>query len=179
MKKVIFGMLLLMATISLSAQVTVQRLESTSTNPAYTVPDYIRVNFETAYPTVTVVNWAPVNEMWRATYNDNNRMTRIYYNQTGEMYRLALPVISTHVPEEVVTSAINLYGESLYDITKMKAADNTDVYQVRLMENSTPRSVWMNESGVVMTSGVYKIKIEDDKMKIKSDDEMKIKNENQ
>ena len=175
MKKVILATMFMAATWTLSAQVTVYRLESSGTNPAYSVPDYIRANFETTHPTVTVVNWAPApDNMWLATYNNNNRVTRVYYNNTGEAYRLALPVISTQVPEEVVTAAIGMYGNSLYDITRMKAADNADVYQVRLLENAQPRSVWMHEDGTIVTTDVYKIKTEDGSMKIK-DDSMKIK----
>jgi hypothetical protein len=180
MKKVILATMLMAATWSLSAQVTVYRLESSGTNPAYSVPDYIRMNFETANPNITVVTWVPVNEMWRATYKDNNRITQIYYNNTGEAYRVALPVISTHVPDEVIASAVGTYGESLYDITKMKAADNTDVYQVRLIENSMPRSVWMNAEGIMVTTDVYKVKVDDDSMKIKSEEgKLKIKTDDE
>lgn len=186
MKKVFFAMMLLAATLTLSAQVTVTRLETTTSNPAYSVPDYIRVNFQTTYPTVTTVEWAPVHEvwapsseMWRAVYTENNRVTRVYYDQRGNTYSVALPVISNFVPEDVVTSAIKMYGTSLYDITMMKAADNTDVYQVRLLENNVPKSVWMDEMGVVVTRDVYKVKVDGDEIKIKADDEMKIKQENQ
>lgn len=176
MKKVILATMLMAATWSLSAQVTVYRLESSGTNPAYSVPEYIRVNFETANPNITVVTWAPVNDMWRATYNKDNRITQIYYNNTGEAYRVALPVISTHVPEEVIAAAVGMYGESLYDITKMRAADNSDVYQVRLLEKSVPRSVWMNEQGIIVTTDVYKVKMDEDSMKIKTEDEkLKVK----
>lgn len=180
MKKVILATMLMAATWTLSAQVTVYRLESSATNPAYSVPDYIRVNFETVHPNVTVVTWSPApDNMWLATYNDNNRVTRVYYNTSGEAYRLALPVISTHVPEEVVTAAIQMYGASLYDVTRMKAADNSEVYQVRLLENAVPRSVWMNADGTIVTTEVFKIKTEDDSMKIKVDEDgMKIKTEN-
>ena len=180
MKKVVFATMLLAATLSLSAQVTTYRMETTGTNPAYSVPNEIRVNFETAYPTVSTVTWTPVDNMWKASYTDNNRTTQIYYNNNGEAYRLALPVISTHVPDVVVSAAIAAYGLSLYDITRMRAADNTDVYQVRLLENSVPRSIWMNESGTVVTNSIYKVKVEGDEMKIKSeDDKTKIKVENQ
>jgi hypothetical protein len=125
--------------------------------------------------------------MWRATYRDNNRFTQIYYNNTGEAYRLALPVISTHVPDEVVALALDTYGTSMYEITKIRAAGDMDVYQVRLLENAVPRTIWINETGVLV-SDVFrvdldddeemKIKVEEDKMKIKTEDEkLKIKHE--
>ena len=172
MKKVVFSTMLMAATLCLSAQVTTYRMETTGSNPAYSVPNEIKVNFETAYPTITTVTWTPVENMWRAGYTDNNRITQIYYNNTGEAYRLVLPVISTHVPDEVISAAVATYGASLYDITRMRAADNTDVYQVRLIENSTPRSIWMNESGTVVTNSIYKVKVEGDEVKIKSEEKL-------
>jgi hypothetical protein len=179
MKKVIFATMLMAATWSLSAQVTVYRIESSGTNPAYSVPEYIRVNFETAHPDVALVTWSPApDNMWLASYNHNNRLTRVYYNTSGEAYRVALPVISNQVPEEVITAAIQLYGSSLYDITRMRAADNSEVYQVRLLENAVPRSVWMTADGIMVTTDVFKIKTGDDEMKIKvEDDKIKIKTE--
>src|SRR5688572_10056631 len=179
MKKVILATMLMAATWSLSAQVTVYRIESSGTNPAYSVPEYIRVNFETTHPDVALVTWAPApDNMWLASYNHNNRMTRVYYNTTGEAYRVALPVISNQVPEEVITSAIQLYGSSLYDVTRMRAADNSEVYQVRLLENAVPRSVWMTADGVTVTTDIYKVKIDDEEMKIKTEEEkMKMKSD--
>ncbi len=172
MKKVIFAVMLLAIGYSLHAQVVVYKSEST--NPAYVVPENIRVDFVTTYPAVTTVTWEPfdgvVTDMWRATYTTNNRITRTYYTTNGATYNIVLPVLSTYVPEEVVTSAINLYGNSLYSITKMKSAGDMEVYHVCLMENSTPRSVWMDAGGVVVTD-VYKIKMDDEKLKIKVDNE--------
>ena len=53
----------------------------------------------------------------------------------------------------------------------MKAADNTDVYQVRLLENTMPKSVWMDQNGILVTSDVYKVKVEEDEIKVKTADE--------
>ncbi len=170
MKKLILAWILVAATLGISAQVTVYRLESSGTNPAYTVPDYILLDFKRVNPGVTEVEWTPADQMWKATFADNNRLTHLYYNNTGEAYRLVLPVISTYVPEEVVASALEHYGTSLYDITKMKAADHADVYQVRLLEQNNLRSVWMNADGVIITEGIYKMKTDDDKIKIKAEE---------
>src|SRR5262245_23821652 len=130
MKKVLFAMVLLTAAISLSAQVTVYKLEGSESNQAYSVPSHVQINFTSTNPTITNANWMPVDNMWRATFTQDNRITRIYYNplrfdNTSEQYRVVLPVINTYVPEEVITAAINAYGTSLYDITRvMTAADS-------------------------------------------------------
>ena len=83
---------------------------NTTTNPAYTVPYFIRADFETRYPGVTVLMWEPVETWWRASYNSNNRIKHVYYNSAGMDYSVSLPVITGFVPEEVITKAINLHG---------------------------------------------------------------------
>lgn len=179
MKQLFLSVALAAITLTLSAQVTVYKVESKGSNEAYVVPENIRADFVTNNPNAAAVTWAPINGMWQATYLHNNRLSQMYYTENGNSWMVALPVISTQVPEEVVTAAITVYGSSLYDITKMKAADNTDVYQVRLLENNIPRSIWMNESGTVVTD-VYKVKLDEGSIKIKSDEEkMKVKVENQ
>lgn len=167
-------MMLIAASYALCAQeVTVYRLSTTSKNPGYVVavPPHILTTFQATYPDVTVLTWEPVTDMWRATYHNNNRITQVYYNNTGASYSVALPVIQTNVPEEVVTKAIDLYGTSLYDITMMKAADGSDVYQVRLLENSAPKSIWMDGTGtLVADTQIFKVKVDDDKIKVKAED---------
>jgi hypothetical protein len=150
----------------------VYRLSSTTNNPArtVTVPSYIVSNFERAYPGVTVITWEPVSTWWRASYTDNNRMTHVYYNQAGENYRVALPVLHNNVPEEVVTKAITAYGPVVYGITKMKSSAGNEVYQVRLLENGVAKTMWLDGTGTSMNEAdVYKVKVDDGQMKIKSE----------
>ncbi len=155
MKKIIFAVLLLMAGFSLMAQNDTYTVTSTASHPAYTVPHTVRVSFETAYPGITAVTWEPMNEVWRATYNNNGRLMHVYYYPAGQSYALALPVIQTQVPETVISKAISLYGNSLYDIKMIKSANNTDVYQIHLMEKGNLKSLWMDENGTEATD-VYR-----------------------
>ena len=158
MKKIFVLTALVTAAWSLSAQeVTVYRLQSSGSYPGYSVPAYIRTDFETNYPGVTVITWEPVNTFWRASYTQDNRITYIYYNEAGVNFRTALPVIQNSVPEEIVTRAIHVYGPVVYGITKMKAANDNDVYQLRLLENGSIKTVWMDADGKAVTD-VYKLK---------------------
>jgi hypothetical protein len=157
MKRILLSVVVLATVYSVSAQeVTVTRMP-VNHNSSASVPPYIRANFETAYPGITVITWEPVSPYWRASYKVNNRVTYVFYDERGNDYRVALPVIQTNVPEEVVTTAVNLYGPSVYGILKMKSADNGDVYQVRLLENGMTRSVWMDANGTAVTN-VFKAK---------------------
>jgi len=181
MKKIIFSVILLAASFTLVAQenpVVIYRVTTVEANPAYSVPSYIRTNFETTNPGVTVIAWDPMfvwdptTVWWRASYNTNNRITHVYHNSAGLNYNVALPVLQTFVPEDVITKAISLYGNNLYGITKMKGSDDMEVYQVRFLENGTLTSTWMDVDGTaVLETDVYKVKIDDDEIKIKSDAE--------
>src|SRR5260370_1311579 len=136
MKKIIISTILVAASLSLLAQNdNVYTAASTGNYKAYNVPDKIRINFQTSYPAVTNATWEPMNQGWRASYNSNNRLIYVYYSGTGASYTVALPAIHNQVPEDVITKAINLYGNSFYDITMMKSASNMNVYHVRLAEN--------------------------------------------
>lgn len=180
MKRIFLGLAFIAACFAASAQVKVYRLESVGENMAYTAPGYIRVSFENAYPGVTYVVWEPQEELWRASFLENNRITHMYYNSAGVNYRTSLPVLNTYVPEEVVKDAIDKYGTALYSITRMKGADGTDLYQVGLLDNSMQGSVIINEEGVEMSEvkkwkiekdGDMKIKTETEKIKVKVDNE--------
>ena len=165
MKKIFFVFLLIAAGWSLNAQVTVYRA---SDNTVYTVPTYIKTNFEATYPGVIVVAWEPVNTFWRANYIKDNRVIYVYYTESGVNYKAALPVVQNNVPEEVINTALNVYGPIVYGITKIRAANDTDVYQLRLLENGTTRTAWMGSDGKVVTD-VYKVKIDDGEIKVKQE----------
>jgi hypothetical protein len=209
MKKILSGVLLMAACYTSIAQVvtpkdTTYTVQSVSTNQGFYVPENIRMNFETTYPTVYMnTNWEPVQDfwvplattntttelgpvyvsnnnntaLWRASYTTNNRLTQVYYTGNGSSYLVARPVLVTYVPEEVITAALNQYGANLYSITALKPVGMLEVYQVGLLDNGTPRTIYMDPMGIDMTETYpakleeAKLKVEQDKIKIKSDDE--------
>ncbi len=160
MKKIIFLSLLVATTGSVKAQeVLVTRAKSNTVVLGTTVPSFIKADFEVNNPGITVIAWEPVQGYWRASYKVDNKFNYDYYDANGVDYRASLPVIQNNVPEAVVTTAINIYGPVVYGITKIKAANNTEVYQLRLMENAVTRTVWMDAEGKEVMD-VYKVKPE-------------------
>jgi hypothetical protein len=177
MKKIILSVFLLASVYALTAQeVTVYRLGTTTSNPGYSVPMQIRTTFQTTYPNATVVTWEPVKDWWIASYSENNRIYHVYYNTQpyylirDESFHVSLPVLQTYVPDAVISTAISRFGNAVYDITRMKSASNAEIYQVRLLESGTARSVWFDEQGTDV-SDVYKVKVDEDGVKIKADNE--------
>ena len=152
MKKIIFSMLLLAAVITASSQevIKVHNPNNTTVTPA--VPANIRYTFETAYPGISVISWDPVNNWWRASYKDEARVIYVFYNENAVNYRVSLPVLQNNVSEDVVNTALKVYGPVVYGITKLKSADNTDIYQVRLMEKGSMRVTYMDGNGTAVTN---------------------------
>ena len=192
MKKIMFSLLLLAFGITVMAQEVT--MTTTSSNPAYAAPSDISLKFRTTYPDVTYVTWYPMNTYWVASYNRNNRLMRTYYGTNGNSFNLALPVLNGLVPESVITTALNLFGNNLYDITRMKDMDMLEIYQIRQLDNTGMlNTIYIDQTGKTVTEfhtmpmnnnvdnmnmqkenkvkldDGTKIKVEDNKTKIKKD----------
>jgi hypothetical protein len=99
------------------------------------------------YPTVTNPIWEQSGNWYRASYLNNNRNMQVYYAPNGTGYAVALPVIQSWVPEDVVTSAISRYGNSIYAINKVRGANGQEVYQVTLLDKGEARSEYLSADG--------------------------------
>jgi hypothetical protein len=186
MKKIFFSLVFITTSYFVMAQEdTIVTMKTTTSNPAYTAPSIITTTFRTTYPDVTDVVWAPMGDWWVATYNRNNRLMRSYYTPGSVTFNLALPVLNGMVPENIISSAFNAYGNSLYDITRMKDMENMEIYQVRLLENGAFRTLYMDQTGKIVTdfhttminsNNPDNLKMEKDN-KIKMDDGTKVKAE--
>jgi hypothetical protein len=141
---------------------------STGTYNAYGVPDYVIWDLRNDYPDATDIMWQQGTTDWYHGYFlRNGRYTNMYYS-TDPYYNVqyypervtgvsvALPVLQTYVPDDVVNTAVNMYKQNLYDITAMKGSDRQDIYQVRILENGQVRSVYMDPSGASVTDIYWK-----------------------
>ena len=125
MKKIFCAAMILAVTYTVSAQEAVVH-KTTPDNPDHSsqVPTVIRENFQASYPSVTTATWMPVtNDWWYATYKENNRIVRVYYNtqpwymMRGESFKASLPVLNTFVPDQVILNAINIM-ETIYIVLR-------------------------------------------------------------
>lgn len=101
-------------------------LKSTGQYSAYSavvaVPPNIQTNFNTNFPGVSDVRWEQNKDWYRATYTMGARRMRMMYDNRGNSFALALPVSSGLVSDEVIEKAYTLYGDNIYDITRLMLA---------------------------------------------------------
>jgi len=158
MKKIICAALILTAAYTLNAQDPVT-YRATDVDQIAQVPVSIKTNFETTYPTAATVTWTAVGEdWWYASYKtDNNRVMRVYYNtqpwylMRNGGFKASFPVLNTHVPDVVITNAINTYGNNLYSITRRLSNGTEEMYHVTIIKDGVSEIALMNGQGVVYT----------------------------
>lgn len=120
--------------------------------PALNVPSSTQSYLLRDYPMATNTTWETSGEWYRANVINNNRNMQVYYAPNGNSYSVALPVIQSWVPEEVVTSALNMYGANIYSVNKIKGASGQDLYQVTLLENGMSRMEYLNPDGTTVAA---------------------------
>lgn len=114
------------------------------------VPSNVIFYFERDNPGVQPMSWEQNNEFWRITHKKQGRLINVYYNNAGQSYMVARPVLHSAVPEEVVEKAINIYGDDIYDITAIKGLEGEELYTVRVIENGQLRAEKISAEGTTM-----------------------------
>lgn len=180
----------------------VQSLSSTGDYSAYgtsnaTLPPSVSMSYNRDYPTYATQNstWTQYGDWFYSSYVANGRYTQIFYDNRGNGYSLALPVLMTYVPENVVDQAVKRYGTNLYSITGVKTGDGTkEAYLINLIDRGQSRMEYVGDDGAAV-SEVWRIDppvvepsaimattdanaamndettVADDGLKVKSDDE--------
>ncbi|MER3471570.1 MAG: hypothetical protein C4330_09595 [Chitinophagaceae bacterium] len=69
------------------------------------------------------------------------------YDQAGNNFLVAVPVLETAEPQEVVDKAYQLHGITLYDIHAMRRSNGQKFYTVRYLDNGVVQSEKINADG--------------------------------
>jgi hypothetical protein len=98
-----------------------------------TVPVYVDRSFKMTYPAASRTVWYRVNDdWWRVTYMDNGPWLTLGYDTRGISYPIALPVLETAIPNDVVNAVVNRFN-SVYDISETIGSNYQTQYLVRTL----------------------------------------------
>ena len=152
MKKTILSLLIIGSSLAVCAQDNNSMSNNSNYNAYSNVPVNVRTSFQRDYPSANNVNWSQNNEWWHVTYVNNGQAMNTYYNMKGQTFNVALPVMETQVPADVVSRISSTYGPSVYDITRTKGENDQDVYLVRILDNNGQiRTERINGEGMAVT----------------------------
>lgn len=133
-------------------------MNSTSANAAYSgtavsaLPANVQLRFNQDFPTAMNNNytWSQYGDWFHTYYVNNGRLWQYHYSSRGDGYALALPVIQTYVPENIITSAIQKFGSSLYSIAMVKTNGGNSAYQVGLLQGGQLAMQYLDDNGVTV-----------------------------
>ena len=130
-------------------------MSSTGNYSAYSaatnVPSTVQMSFQKANPSASNARWEQSNDWYRVYYQNNGQDMNAYYDAKGNSFMMALPVMESAVETDVISKLKGMYGTNVYDVTRIKVADHSDAYVVRIIENGQVRSEVVDAQGQAVT----------------------------
>lgn len=114
------------------------------------IPSRAQMNFSKDYPAVASSNitWTKAGEWYHGTYLNNGRYSHIYYDDRGNTWTVAMPVVQSYVPDDIVNKATTMFGPMIYDVTTLKGdSTHATIYQIRTIENGQVKAQWIADDG--------------------------------
>lgn len=129
-------------------------MNSASANSAYgtavsALPANVQSRFTQDFPSgaTNSYTWNQYGDWFHTYYANNGRLWQYYYSSRGDGYALALPVIQTYVPENIIASALQKYGSSLYSIAMVKTNSGNSAYQIGLLQHGQLATTYLDDNG--------------------------------
>ena len=162
MKKITISMLLMVSSYVLYAQETMDSTVSGKVKTKIkTKPDKDMNDMEgngkmkikvKGNPNETNTNFSKDGMMNSRTNTTTTTTTVVSIPSPWANQPASLPVLINAVPSAVVLNIKNKYGDSVYDIKKIKGnSSGMDVYVVRIMDNGQYKTTYLNEDGNAIT----------------------------
>lgn len=116
------------------------------------LPANVQMRFSQDYPMTAnnTYSWHQYGDWFHTNQINNGRSIQYFYDTRGNGYSLALPILLTYVPENIVTSALNKFGNDLYSISMVKTNDGNSTYAVNLLDRGQMSTHYLNESGATV-----------------------------
>ena len=145
-------------TTNMNNGTTNANMSSTGSYSAYSgtavsgLPMNVQSRFNQDFPMSAnnTYSWSQYGDWFHTQYMSKGRSMHYFYNSRGDGYALALPVIQTYVPEDIIDKALNKYGANLYSIAMVTAADSGNTYQLGLIDRGQLRMVYLNDAGTTV-----------------------------
>lgn len=116
--------------------------------PVPALPSNVQMRFNTDFPTTAsgTQSWNQYGDWFHTHYINSGRSMHYFYNARGDGYALALPVIQSYVPEDIIDKALQKYGANLYSVSTVQTSDG-DAYKLGIIEQGQLRTDYLNEDG--------------------------------
>lgn len=133
-------------------------MSSTGSYSAYggtavaSLPANVQMRFSQDFPTGAnnQYSWNQYGDWFHTHYVNNGRLWQYFYSQRGDGYALVLPVLHSYVPENIINSAIQKYGSSLYSISMVRTQGDSNTYQVGLIQGGQLNMQYLDENGTTV-----------------------------
>jgi hypothetical protein len=97
------------------------------------VPDAVKKQFSTMYPSVTKVDWEKEGEYYEAEFDNNKVETSVVFDASGKHIETEVEIAVTDLPQSVrdyVTK--NLNNAKINEASKITAVDGTVTYEAEV-----------------------------------------------
>jgi hypothetical protein len=117
-----------------------------TTNSFPSVPAHTEKQFKKNYPNAERTQWSRAeDDQWRVSCNNKGHWITLIYNDRGESYPLALPVLKNAVPNDVVTAMLERFN-SVYDIAEVNSGVQQAQYLVRTFDANGQLKSWRSDA---------------------------------
>ena len=127
-------------------------LENTVSDDGYTVPDEVRMDFESRYPDSEVTNLHSSGDKYTIDYNRDGKNYTSYYDSQSKWIETHEHISYNDLSSEVKNSFMGTqYKDSRVDeVSLVSNGNDKKFYQLNVEQNGTPRNLYISEDGNVM-----------------------------
>jgi hypothetical protein len=118
--------------------------------PSGTVSSAIQVYFEKDFAAASEVKWQQVDDIYVATFLENNEYHTAAYNEQGELLVTARYIDSSLLPGKVTRSVLRKYSGYTMDRAVVEMASETTDYLINVENEKSKLSLKVDEKGGII-----------------------------
>lgn len=122
---------------------------------AVQVPSEIKTAFEMQFPNATDVDYALIGNQYIIDFDFDMIDHEALYNSDGTLVKYKYDILTTEVPQGILTTITNNYENRLIDDAEILVIDGFIYYQIELDNVPLDDQIVFNADGTVNTSLVF------------------------